>query len=194
MTWSSNMRGATGGSSSNGRNSRNTGHMKLISHAPEPDREGSLDDISLATLEPSMVQSSSRVFLVELLGNMVVFIICTLVCLQLLAAAQVTLDESRAQSSLSRVSVSMIENWKAGYDLEELRERFGGSIDGNSLVQLYTRELVLTENPAEARYRLVFTVEPSQDGFASGVMQIYLADELLFEWNFGRFEHKAGGS
>jgi hypothetical protein len=183
MTWSSNLRGTTG----------NANRQKLISHAPEPDTEGSLDDIGLTSLEPAEVQSASRVFLVELLGNMVVFIICTLVCLQLLAAAQVTLDQSRAQSSLSSVSVSMIENWKAGCDLDELRERFGGSIEGNCLVQLYTRDLSLTDNPADARYRLEFSIEPSQDGFTSGTVQIYLADELLFAWSFARFETKAGG-
>ncbi|MCL2631973.1 MAG: hypothetical protein FWD45_02630 [Coriobacteriia bacterium] len=155
-------------------------------------------DTGLANLEPDQVQSASRVILLELLGNLVVFIMCTLVCLQVYAQAQTTLDKSRALSELGQTAVSIIENWKAGSDIEDLCERFGGMVEDGNLTIYYNRDFQVVENSSMARYRLEVRLESSgassMDGsFQSGEVSAYLNDELLMSWIIGRAAALQGG-
>ena len=187
MTWLSNLRNF-GGSTSGSSRAGNSNERTLISLPEDLKDSSELDDPGLANLEPSHVQSASRVFLVELVGSMVVFIVCTLVCLQMLAIAQVTLEKSRAMSSLGQTGVSITENWKAGLDLDALCQRFGGTVDGDQLILLYNRSFQLTDDLSQARYRLVFSAQSDQRGISTGSVSIYFTDELLLEWQIGRFD------
>jgi len=151
------------------------------------DTAGTLSDSGLAALRATDGVASSRGFFLELVGNLIVFIICTLVCLQVLAGAQVSLDKSRAISELGRTSVNIIENWKAGYDLEELRQSFGGEVTDNSLVLMFDRALQPTDDSKVARYKIVFSASSAEVGFDTGVLLLLFGDEVLIDWEVGRY-------
>ena len=150
-------------------------------------------EAELKNLEPKDVQSASRMFLLELVSNLVVFIICTMVCLEVFAAAQQSLERDRAVSELGQTSVSMIENWKAGSDLEDLSRRFGGIAEGDRLVLSYNRAFQLTDQPGQVKYRLIFTTESDGSGYSSGNLKLYYGDELLLDWDVGRNDNRMRG-
>ena len=145
------------------------------------------------SVQPADTRTISRGFLIELVGNMVVFIICTLVCLQIFAAAQSILDRSRAVSTLGQESVSMIEGWKSGSNLAELSQRFGGEVDGDELTVYFDRDCQPIADGSTARYRLSFSVDAQSNGYDSGHLLLTMGDEVLLEWSVGRYRASSLG-
>lgn len=136
---------------------------------------------------PPSASTFSRGFLIEMVGNMVVFIICTLVCLQVFASAQASLDRSQAISTLGQESVSLIENWKAGSDLAALAQRFGGEATDGRLTLYFDADCHLTAEPQGARYRLSLSVEQMGPKHDSGRLVLEMGDEVLLDWLVGRY-------
>jgi hypothetical protein len=156
-------------------------------------------EIDLTVLEPIDTRSTSRSFLIELIGNMVVFIICTLVCLQVFAAAQSALERSKAVSELGLTSVNLAENWKAGYSLEELGQKYDGQVSDGKLTLRFDRRLQSVVDPDKARYQVTLSLEPTasyqtEHGvYTAATIQVTQGDDLLFEWQLGRNTSQSGG-
>ena len=146
-----------------------------------------LEQSSLAKLKPTDTKSSSRGFFIELLIDLVVFVICTLVCLQVIAIAQLRLEDSSAIAKLGQSSVNLAENWKSGADLEGLQDKFGGQLTGGQLTLGYDRQFQPTEADEAAWYRIVFTPEERGSGYATAKLQLIQGDKTLIDWSVGRY-------
>ncbi|MCL2136070.1 MAG: hypothetical protein FWH40_00875 [Coriobacteriia bacterium] len=161
-------------------------HSSANDPASGPSDVETLGESGLSHLQAAEVQSASRAFFLELVGNLVVCFVSVLVCLQVFASAQVTLDKSRAMSELGIVSMNLVENWKSGCELDELSQHFGGSVQDNSLEMLFDRNFQLTDNRNAARYIMVFTVQAGQGGPDTATVELFFGDEVLYTWAAGR--------
>jgi len=138
-------------------------------------------------LKPRHTPSSSRSLLIELVGNMVVFIICTLVCLQVFATSEAFARRSRAVALLGQDGISVAETFKSGCDLVELADRFGGQLDGDVMTLHYDSDFCLTGDTEQAAYRVVFTVHDESGSYTTAELQVYAQDEELLNWPVARF-------
>ena len=149
--------------------------------------ESPLGQSELSQLEPRNAYSASRGIIIELAGNLVIFIICTLVCLNIFAIAQSDLEKSRAVSELGLTSMNLVENWQAGSDLAELSQRFGGIIENDTLVLYFDRSYQQVTDLSQARYRLEFSVDQQTRGYSAGQINLSQNDgQRLLQWSVGR--------
>ena len=155
----------------------------------DPERDqliGELSQSSLANLERSDTRSGSRGFFLEMVLDLVTFIICALVCLQLIAHAQLTQENSGAVTYLGQTSQSLVEVWKSGSELTDLAEQFGGSVQGQQLTLYFDRRYQPTDDPELAWYCLVFTVQEAQSRYQGGQLRLTCDQQILIDWTVGR--------
>ncbi|MDR1421929.1 MAG: hypothetical protein LBI64_03585 [Coriobacteriales bacterium] len=108
--------------------------------------------------------SGSRAFFLELVLDLVVFVLCATVCLQVFASAKTTSDLSAATSRLGVEAQTLAENFKAtGGDMDALAGRFPASeVAGQTLSLYYDGDFVPVGSRDDAMYLL--SCEASDDG------------------------------
>jgi len=133
--------------------------------------------------------SSSRSLLVELVGNMVVFIISTLVCLQVFAASESITIRSRAVAAIGQDCMNIIEEWKAGTGFVDLMEYHTGHLeqDYTVLVFYYDSTCQHVEDAEKATYTATLTTVEQLGGLTRVELVVSNDDDVLLEWSVARF-------
>ena len=143
--------------------------------------------VDVHELSPSSVKSPVRGLFIELLGDLLVFILCTIVCLQVIVVAESRLETSGAMTELGQTSLNLVENWKAGDDLEGLQAKFGGVIVGQSLTISFDRQYQPTNDPELIWYQINFGIVSEQSGYSSAYLILMQDENVLIDWDVGRY-------
>jgi hypothetical protein len=147
-----------------------------------------------AALEVSDTRTRSRGFFLELVLDLVVFIICALVCLQIIATALVQSEQSGAVSTLGLAGQSLAEQWKSGDSLDELAKAGGGSVNNDQLTLYFDRQYQPTSDASNAWYELSLTQSQPGANFEEASVSLSHGSESLFTWQLGRVQPDGGGN
>ncbi|MCL1880083.1 MAG: hypothetical protein FWF71_05655 [Actinomycetia bacterium] len=132
--------------------------------------------------------SPTRGFFLEIVLNMVVFVICLMVCLQIMAAAMLTSEKSGVISRLGLESQSIVECWKSGYGLQELADEFKGTVVSGQLHLYFDRQNNQVDRAEDAWYMISFVPSGWVGNFESGELKLMHHDDVLIHWQVGRHQ------
>jgi hypothetical protein len=148
---------------------------------------------SWAPINPENSKSPIRGLFIELLADLLVLILCTLVCLQIIAVAQVRLENSGALSFLGLTSVDIVEYFHTGSDLAGIQKEFGGQLNDDSLVISFDRKYQPTDDPELVWYQISFRMQAEESGYTAADLQLVQGDLVLIEWSIGRYQVERQG-
>jgi type II secretory pathway pseudopilin PulG len=102
-------------------------------------------------------RSRSRVFLIELLCCVLIFVLCAVVALQIFAAARQTSDNARALSVLNTQAANIAETYKAdkGDVARLIRDAQMAALPDGTLALYYDVDLHRVDAGSSAVYELV---------------------------------------
>ncbi|MDR2108678.1 MAG: hypothetical protein LBP28_04365 [Coriobacteriales bacterium] len=129
--------------------------------------------------------SRSRAFFLELVLDIVIFVLCAAVALQVFVQARVTSDESAALTHLSLEAQQLAETFKASGDIAE--------------PTLYFDESFLRCDASVARYRLVCAIDSSQSPLSTAEITVFTdnlaehSETKLFSLTASHYAGRGGG-
>ena len=137
--------------------------------------------------------TSSRTFFLELVLDILIFIICALICLQVFAQAHIESSRSAAQSQLGVEAERVAELFKAGNcDTVSLAALLDGNRMGDTLIWYYSKDLKPV-NSDEAFYILSCRIDTSHDVKTAKITLTERTLQLM-EFEVSSYRPKGGGT
>ncbi|MEA4815620.1 MAG: hypothetical protein VB120_02030 [Lachnospiraceae bacterium] len=98
--------------------------------------------------------SKTGLFLIELIAMILLFALCSAVCMRIFSSAKTLSDDSRALSNSSLVAQSAAECFKATGSLDETADIMEGELKDGRVLVFYDKDWQNTENLENARFYL----------------------------------------